>query len=90
MYNLDTLNRERLVQSMNGFRMKPYYGKMPPNPFLKDLQIDVEKPTHVGPPLPTFKVENKSCVEARSKLKSRAEALKNLKPCGGTLMAQIR
>jgi hypothetical protein len=34
MYQLDTLSGEVLPKWANGFRLKPYYGKMPPNPFL--------------------------------------------------------
>ena len=50
-YSLRMLNGERLAQLVNGFRMKPYYGKMPLNPFLKDLQTDEMEPTHIGGPL---------------------------------------
>jgi hypothetical protein len=32
-YQLGTLSGEVLPQWANGFRLKPYYGKMPPNPF---------------------------------------------------------
>jgi hypothetical protein len=34
MYPLGTLSDEVLPQWANGFRLKPYYGKLPPNPFL--------------------------------------------------------
>ena len=44
-YVLGTLSGERLAQPVNGFRMKPYYGKMPPNPFLKEVQTDSMEPT---------------------------------------------
>ena len=55
-YVLGTLNGEKLAQPVNGFRLKPYYGKMPSNPFLKDLQTDVTEPTHLGgPPLDPFR-----------------------------------
>ena len=50
-YSLGTLTGERLAQPANSFRMKPYYGKMPLNPFLKDLQTDDMEPTHIGGPL---------------------------------------
>jgi hypothetical protein len=33
-YELSTLSGEVLPQWANGFRIKPYYGKLPPNPFL--------------------------------------------------------
>jgi hypothetical protein len=33
MYQLGTPSREVLPQWANGFRLKPYYGKMPANPF---------------------------------------------------------
>jgi hypothetical protein len=33
MYQLGTLSGEMLPQWANGFRLKPYYGKMPANPF---------------------------------------------------------
>jgi hypothetical protein len=33
-YQLGTLSGEVLPQWANGFRLKPYYGKMPANPFL--------------------------------------------------------
>ena len=53
---LGRLNGEKLAQPVNGFWMKPYYGKMPLNPFLKDLQTDKMEPTHIGgPPLAPFK-----------------------------------
>ena len=56
-YSLGTLNGEILAQPINDFSMKPYYGKMPPNPFLKDHQTDAMEPTHIGgPPLHTFGV----------------------------------
>jgi hypothetical protein len=32
-YQLGTLSGEVLPQWANGFRLKPYYEKMPPNPF---------------------------------------------------------
>jgi hypothetical protein len=32
-YQLGTLSGEVLPQWANGFRLKPYYGKLPPNPF---------------------------------------------------------
>ena len=41
-YNLGTLNGEKLAQLVNCSRSKAYYGKMLPNPFLKDLQMDAE------------------------------------------------
>jgi hypothetical protein len=34
MYQLGTLSGEVLPQWENGFRLKPYYGKMPANPFV--------------------------------------------------------
>ena len=56
-YKLGTLNGDKLAQPVNGFRMKPYYGKMPPNPFLKELETGAEEATHIGgPPLYTFGV----------------------------------
>ena len=56
-YSLRTLNGEKLAQPVNGFHKKPYYGKMPPNPFLKDHQIDAMEPTNIGgTPLHTFGV----------------------------------
>jgi hypothetical protein len=33
-YQLGTLSGEVLPQWANGFRLKPYYGKLPANPFL--------------------------------------------------------
>ena len=55
-YVLGTVNGEKLAQPINGFWMKPYYGTMPLNPFLKDLQMDAMEPTHVGgPPLDPFR-----------------------------------
>jgi hypothetical protein len=33
-YQLGILSREVLPQWANGFHLKPYYGKMPPNPFM--------------------------------------------------------
>jgi hypothetical protein len=33
-YQLGTLSGEVLPQWANGFRLKPYYGKMPANPFV--------------------------------------------------------
>ena len=57
-YSLRALNGERLAKLVNGFRMKPYYGKMPPNPFLKDLRTYEMGPTHIGgPPLDPFRGE---------------------------------
>ena len=57
-YVLGMPNGERLSQLVNGFLMKPYYGKMPPNPFLKDLQIDEMEPTHIrGRSLDPFRGE---------------------------------
>jgi hypothetical protein len=32
-YQLDILSGEVLSQWANGFRLKPYYGKLSPNPF---------------------------------------------------------
>ena len=74
-YSLGTLNMERLLQLVNGFRMKPYYGKMPPKPFLKDLQIDAMEPTHIGgPQLDPFRGSKEPC----------GCTLKAQEPCGGT------
>ena len=55
-YMLGTLNGEKLAQPVNGFRMKPYHGTMPPNPFRKEAQADSGEPTHLeGPPLDPFR-----------------------------------
>ena len=53
---LGTLSGEKLTQPVNGFRMKPYYGTMPPNPFRKEEQTDSAGPTiPEGPPLDPFR-----------------------------------
>jgi hypothetical protein len=36
-YQLGTLSGEVVTQWANGFRLKPYYGKLPPNPFEKEM-----------------------------------------------------
>jgi hypothetical protein len=36
-YQLGTLSGEVLPQWANGFRLKPYYGKMPANPFVSTV-----------------------------------------------------
>ena len=61
-YSPRTLNRERLAQPLNGFRMKPDYGRMLLNPFLKELQTDAMKPAHIGgPPIDPFRGSMKLC-----------------------------
>jgi hypothetical protein len=37
-YHLGTLLGEVVTQWANGFRLKLYYGKLPPNPFCKEIQ----------------------------------------------------
>ena len=72
----------KLAQLVNCFWMKPYYRKMPPNPFLKELQTDAMEPTHLeGPPLDPFRgepYEENHGAEARKTLNRRAEARKKL------------
>ena len=48
IYQLGTLTGGRLMQPVNDFWMRPYYGKMPLNPFLKNLHTDAEELIHVG------------------------------------------
>jgi hypothetical protein len=43
-YQLGTLSGEVLPQWANGFRLKPYYGKLLPNTFLPKDDSEKEKP----------------------------------------------